>query len=61
MPHWAGSPLRAMAMPKVVGDARERVMLLLAGLREGKEEGTGEDGFAAVVGARGVRLNRAPV
>ena len=53
--------MRAMAVPKVAGDAGERVMLLLAGLREGKEEGTGEDGFAAVVGARGVRLNRAPV
>lgn len=61
MPGWAGSPLRAMVVPKVVGDAGERVTLLLAGLWEGKEEGTDEDGFAAVVGAQGVRPNRAPV
>lgn len=53
--------MRAMVVPKVVGDAGERVTLLLAGLWEGKEEGTDEDGFAAVVGAQGVRPNRAPV
>jgi hypothetical protein len=53
--------LGAMAVPKVVGDAGERVIMLLAGLREGKEEGTSEDGFAAKVGARWVRPNRAPV
>jgi hypothetical protein len=50
-----------MAVPKVVRDTGERALLLLAGLREGKDEGTGEDGVATVVGARGEHPNRARV
>jgi hypothetical protein len=41
------------------GGAGKRVLLLLAGLREGKEEGTGEDGVATA-GAGAVIFCRGP-
>lgn len=45
--------------PKVVGDAGERILLLLAGLREGKE-GIAEDGVAAAVGVHSHGLGAPP-